>query len=88
MVVTHPGSKPLNADPLSPLETFRGKVYSRPTSHGLSASDVQMFVEETNWHPDVSAALLDAVRGKVATLMQGQRFSFALIRIHSGSGLT
>ena len=73
MDVTHPGSKPLDADQLNLLETFRGKVDSRITSHGLTAADVQMFVDE---HPDVSVALLDAVRGEVATLMHGQRFSF------------
>ena len=46
------------------------------TNHGLTAADVQMFVDEIKKHPDVSVALLDAVRGEVATLMQGQRFSF------------
>ena len=35
-----------------------------------------MFVDEIKKHPDVSVALLDAVRGEVATLMQGQRFNF------------
>ena len=49
---------------------------SRITSHGLTAADVQMFVDEIKKHPDVSVALLDAVRGEVATLMHGQRFSF------------
>ena len=76
MDVIHPGSKPLDADQLSLLETFRGKVDPRITNHGLRAADVQMFVVEINRHPDVSVALLDAVRGGVATLMQGQRFSF------------
>ena len=46
MGVTHPGSKPLDADQLSLLETFRGKVDSRITNHGLTAADVQMFVDE------------------------------------------
>ena len=73
MDVTHPGSKPLDADQLSLLGTFRG---SRITNHGLTAADVQMFVDEIKKHPDVSVALLDAIRGEVATLMQGQRFSF------------
>ena len=76
MDVTHPGSKPLDADQLCLQETFRGKVDSRISSHGLTAADVQMFVDEIKTHPDVSGALLDAVRGEVATLMQGQRFSF------------
>ena len=77
MDVTHPCSKPLDADQLSLLETFRCKVVdSRITSHGLTAADVKMFVDEIKKHPDVSVALLDAVRGEVATLMQGQRFSF------------
>ena len=67
---------PLEADQLSLLETFRGKVDSRMTSHGLTAADVQMFVDDFNKHPDVSVALLDAVCGEVATLMQGRRFSF------------
>ena len=79
MDVTHPGSKPLDADQLSLLETFRGKVDSRITNHGLTAADVQMFVDEIKKHPDVSVALLDAVRGEVATLMQGQRFSFDFV---------
>ena len=37
---------------------------------------MQMFVDEIKKHPDVSVALLDAVRGELVTLMQGQRFSF------------
>ena len=76
MDVTHPGFKPLDADQLGLLETFRGKVDSRITKHGLTAPDVQMFVDEIKKHPDISVALLDAVREEVATLMQGQRFSF------------
>ena len=76
MDLTHPGSKPHDADQLFFLETFRGKVDSRISSHGLTAADVQMFVDEIKKHPDVSVALLDATRGDVATLMQGQRFSF------------
>ena len=76
MDVTYPGSKPLDADQLSLLETFRAKVDSRITSHGLTAADVQMFVDEIKKNPDVSVALLEAVREEVATLMQGQRFSF------------
>ena len=76
MEVTHPGSNPLNEDQQALLDSFRSKVDSRITNHGLTAADVQMFVDEIKKHPDVSVALLDAVRGEVATLMQGQRFSF------------
>jgi hypothetical protein len=76
MDVTHPGSKPLNADQQTLLQTFRSEVDSRVSSHGLTAADVQMFVDEIKKHTDVSVALLDAVRGEVARLMQGQRFSF------------
>ena len=76
MDVTHPGSKHLDADQQSLLESLRKKVDSRISSHGLTAADVQMFVDEIKKHPDVSVALLDAIRGEVATLMQGQRFSF------------
>ena len=76
MDVTHPGSKPLDADKQSLLESFRKKVDSRISSHGLTAADGQMFVDEIKKHPDVSVALLDAIRAEVATLMQGQRFSF------------
>ena len=76
MDVTHPGSKSLDADQQSLLETFRSKVDSRISSHGLTAADVQMFVDEIKKHPDVSVELLDAIRGEVAKLMQGQRFSF------------
>ena len=76
MDVTLPGSKPLEANQQSLLESFRKKVDSRISSHGLTAADVQMFVDEIKEHPDVSVALLDAIRGEVATLMQGQRFSF------------
>ena len=71
-----PVPSPLDADQLCLLETSRGKVDSRISSHGLTAADVQMFVDEIKKHPDVSVALLDAVRGEVASLMQGQRFSF------------
>ena len=63
MDVIHSGSKPLDADQKSLLESFRKKVDSRISSHGPTAADV-------------SVALLDAIRGEVATLMQGQRFSF------------
>ena len=76
MDVIHPDSKPLDADQICLLETFRGKVDSRISSHGLTAADVQMFVDEIKKHPDMSVALLDAVRGEVANLMQGQWFSF------------
>ena len=37
---------------------------------------LQMSVDEIKKHPEVSVAVLDAFRGEVATLMQGQRFSF------------
>ena len=63
MDVTHTGPKPLDADQLSLLRTFRGKVDSMLTNHGLTDADVQMFVEEIKKHPDVSVALLDAVLG-------------------------
>ena len=76
MDVTHPGSKHLDADQQSLLESFRKKVDSRISSHCLTAADVQMFVDEIKKHPDVSVALLDVIRGEVAALMQGQRFSF------------
>ena len=76
MDVTHPGSKSLDSDQLGLFETFRGKVDSRISNRGLTAADAQMFVDEIKRHPDVSVVLLDAVRGEVATLMQGQRFSF------------
>jgi len=55
---------------------FRGRGDSRITNHGLTTADVQMFVDEIKKQPDVSVALLDAVRGEVAALIQGQRFSF------------
>ena len=76
MDVSHPGSKPLDADQQTLLETFRSKVDSRISGHGLTAADVQMFVDEIKRHADVSVALLDAVRGEVYTLIQGQRFCF------------
>ena len=49
---------------------------SRVTSHGLTAADVQTFVDEIKKHPEVSTALLQEIRGEVGMLMQGQRFSF------------
>ena len=76
MDVTHPGSQPLNEDQKSLLENFRSKVETRISSHGLTAADVQVFVDEIKKHPEVSAELLDEIRGEVAKLMQGQRFSF------------
>ncbi len=76
MDVTHPGSKPLSEEQQELLQSFRSKVDSRITSHGLTASDVQSFVDEIKKHPEVSRDLLDAVRSEVAQLMQGQRFSF------------
>ena len=76
MDVTHPGSKPLSEEQQELLQNFRSKVDSRITSHGLTAADVQSFVDEIKKHPEVSRDLLDAVRSEVAQLMQGQRFSF------------
>ncbi|MDA0258683.1 MAG: hypothetical protein O2972_08360 [Cyanobacteria bacterium] len=76
MEVTHPGSQPLNEDQKALLESFRNKVETRISSHGLTAADVQVFVDEIKKHPEVSAELLDEIRGEVAKLMQGQRFSF------------
>ena len=76
MDITHPGSKPLSEEQQELLQSFRSKVDSRITSHGLTAADVQSFVDEIKKHPDVSRDLLDAVRSEVAQLMQGQRFSF------------
>ena len=76
MDVTHPGSKPLSEEQQQLLQSFRSKVDSRITSHGLTAADVQSFVDEIKKHPDVSRDLLDAVRNEIAQLMQGQRFSF------------
>ena len=76
MDVTHPGSKPLSDDQKALLEEFRNKVESRISSHGLTAADVQSFVDEIKKHPEVSAALLEEIRSEVNKLMQGQRFSF------------
>ena len=74
--VTHPGSKPLSDDQKALLVAFRTRVESRITSHGLTAADVQTFVDEIKKHPEVSTALLEEIRGEVGKLMQGQRFSF------------
>ena len=76
MDVTRPGSQPLSEEQLELLQSFRSKVDSRITSNGMTAADVQSFVDEIKKHPDVSRDLLDAVRSEVAQLMQGQRFSF------------
>jgi hypothetical protein len=76
MDVTHPDSKPLSDDQKALLEEFRNKVESRISSHGLTAADVQSFVDEIKKHPEVSAALLEEIRSEVGKLMQGQRFSF------------
>ena len=57
-------------------EEFRNKVESRISSHGLTAADVQSFVDEIKKHPEVSAAFLVEIRSEVGKLMQGQRFSF------------
>lgn len=76
MDVTHPGSKPLTEDQSALLQTFRSEVESRIRSHGMTAADVQSFVDEIKRHPDVSTALLQEIRGEVSRLMQGQRFSF------------
>ena len=58
------------------MDAFRTKVESRITSHGLTAADVQTFVDEIKKHPEVSTALLEEIRGEVGKLMQGLRFSF------------
>jgi len=76
LVFTYPGSKALSDDQKTLLEEFRNKVESRISSHGLTAADVQSFVDEIKKHPEASAALLEEIRGEVGKLMQGQRFSF------------
>ena len=68
MDVTHPGSKPLDADQQTLLESFRKQVDSGISSHGLTTADVQMFVEEIKKHPELTVVLLDAIRGEVAAL--------------------
>ena len=85
MDVTHPGSKALSDDQKTLLEEFRNKVESRISSHGLTAADVQSFVDEIKKHPEVSAALLEEIRSEVGKLMQGQRFSFDFDLITTGS---
>ncbi len=71
-----PVPRPLSDDQKTLLEEFRNKVESRISSHGLTAADVQSFVDEIKKHPEVSAALLEEIRSEVGKLMQGQRFSF------------
>ena len=46
------------------LQSFRSKVDSRITSNGMTAADVQSFVDEIKKPPDVSRDLLDAVRSE------------------------
>ena len=76
MDITHPGAQPLNDDQKALLEGFRSKVNEKISSHGLTAADVQSFVDEIKKHPEVSGALLDQIRSEIGQLMQGQRFSF------------
>lgn len=76
MEITHPSAQPLNDDQKALLESFRFKVNEKISSHGLTAADVQSFVDEIKKHPEVSGALLEEIRGEVGRLMQGQRFSF------------
>ena len=76
MDATHAGTKPLTEDQTALLRTFRRKVESRISSHGMTAADVQTFVDEIKRHPDVSTALLQELRSEVNRLMQGQRFNF------------
>ena len=66
----------MNEDQQALLDSFRSKVDSRITTHGLTAADVQSFVDDIKKHPDVSVELLDSIRGEISQLMQGQRFSF------------
>ena len=76
MEINHPSAQPLNDDQKALLESFRSNVNEKITSHGLTAADVQSFVDEIKKHPEVSGALLEEIRGEVGRLMQGQRFSF------------
>ena len=76
MDITHPGTQPLNDEQKTLLETFRSKVEAKITNHGLTAADVQGFVNEIKRHPEVSSVLLEEVRSEVNKLTQGQRFSF------------
>ena len=39
-------------------------------------SRLQMSMDKIKKHPDLTVTVLDAVRGEVVALMQGQRFSF------------
>ena len=76
MDITHPGTQPLNDEQKTLLETFRSKVEAKITNHGLTAADVQVFVNEIKKHPEVSTSLLQEIRGEVGMLMKGQRLSF------------
>ncbi len=55
------------------------------TSHGLTAADVQTFLDEFKHHPEVRKALLEEIRDEVCNLMQGQRFSFDFRLFRTGS---
>ena len=46
---------------------------------------MQTFLDEFKHHLEVSTALLEEIRGEVAKLMQGQRFSFNVRLIRTGS---
>ena len=76
MEITHPNGESLTDDQTTLLEAFRAKVEAKISSHGLTAADVQSFVDEIKKHPEVSGPLLEQIRAEVGKLMQGQRFSF------------
>ena len=61
-----PVPSPLSDDQKALLDAFRTKVQSRITSHGLTAADVQTFVDEIKKHPEVSTALLQEILAKWA----------------------
>ena len=76
MDITHPGGQSLTEDQIALLEAFRAKVEAKISNHGLTAADVQTFVDEIKKRPEVSGPLLEQIRSEVGKLMRGQRFSF------------
>ena len=76
MQIDHPNAAPLSEEQKAVLETFRTRLESMVSSHGLTSDDMNELIRDLKSHPLISAQLLDEARSEVSRLLPGQRFSF------------
>jgi len=76
MKIDHPNAEPLTEEQLALLQTFKQRLNSMVSSHGLTPENVQELVRELKSHPLICTQLMEEIGAEVSRLMPGQRFTF------------